>query len=253
MNIRGKTVLVTGGGSGIGLAIAKAFVGLGNDVIVCGRDSEKLDRAAAEYGVGSFVCDITDGVQQDRLIEHITTKYGRLDVLVNNAGVLHAYNFAKDTDTLSLVDHEITLNTSAELKLTYRALPLLRRSEQAAIVYVTSGTVYTPSPFSLVYTGTKSLVHHFADSLRVQLKPEGILVFEIQPPPTDTGMADNVKAKFDMSKFKLEHPDTIARALVRGMQSDKYTIAVGLSKVMRAMSRLAPGLLFRQMSTIVPE
>lgn len=253
MNLENKTILISGGGSGIGLAIAKRLNIPGNKVIICGRNEEKLRIVAEQNGFFAIPCDITNDEAQELLFDTIRQQFGHLDVLINNAGVMHVYNFSNESKTLLLIEHEITLNCTAQLKMTFRALPLLKMSKEPAVVFVSSGTAYIPSPLSIVYTGTKSLLHHFSENLRVQLKPTGIKVFELLPPPTETDMAGKVKSKVDMSRFSFIKAEEVANALYYGMRENKYEILVGLSKVMKIVSRLAPQFLFKQMSKIVPE
>ncbi|MEM6889188.1 MAG: SDR family NAD(P)-dependent oxidoreductase [Pseudomonadota bacterium] len=253
MELRNKKVLVTGGSSGIGLAIAKELKALGNEVVICGRNQDRLDSAAKTHGLDTITADISDNDDQVGLMEYMKATHKGLDILVNNAGVMHVYNFANDPKTLDYLDQEISLNCSAQLKLSYRALPLLKQSDDPALVFVSSGTAYMPAPLSLVYTGTKSLIHHFCQSLRVQIKPHGIKVFELLPPPTETGLADTVKSKVDMSQFSFMKADDVAKALVDGMKADRYEIPVGLSRIIKLASRFAPRLVFKQLSKTYPE
>ncbi|MEM1074981.1 MAG: SDR family NAD(P)-dependent oxidoreductase [Pseudomonadota bacterium] len=253
MELRNKKILITGGGSGIGLAIAKELKALENEVVICGRDQDRLESAARNHGLNAISCDISDDEDQIRLMEYMKDAHNGLDILVNNAGVMHVYNFANDPATLDYLDQEISINCSAQLKLTYRALPLLKRSDDPALVFVSSGTAYMPAPLSLVYTGTKSLIHHFCENLRVQIKPHGIKIFEILPPPTDTGLAETVQSKVDMSQFSFMKAEDVAKALADGMQADKYEIPVGLSKIIKVASRLAPKFVFKQLSKTYPE
>jgi len=101
-----------------------------------------------------------------------------------------------------------------------------------------------PFPHTPVYSATKALIHHTAQTLRYHFKNDNIKVFELLPPPTDTDLADN----FRTPKVKLMPVDKMVAEFVHGLQSDKYEIAAGISKQMRFMSRLAPQFLFEQLA-----
>ncbi|NCP65033.1 MAG: SDR family NAD(P)-dependent oxidoreductase [Paraglaciecola sp.] len=244
MNLSGNVILVTGGGSGIGAAIATRFKAMGNPVIICGRNKIKLQAAAENMGVNHIVCDVSDEQQVKAMLEQINQIYGHLDILVNCAGVMHTYDFFSDPDTASRIQTEIEINAIAPLKLTYAALPLLQQSSHPAIVFVSSGLAYIPFFATPAYSGSKALIHHSAQALRQQFKKHGIRVFELLPPITDTPMAEGV----DVKGFKKSSPEEVVDALIDGMLKEKFEIAAGASRQLRFMSRLAPGFLFKQMT-----
>ncbi len=244
MKLADKTVLVTGGGSGIGAEIAARFAGMGNSVIICGRDKTKLATAAARMGVQAIQCDVADPDQCRAMVDKIATDHDRLDILVNCAGVMLGYDFAEDPATHSKVQTEIEINAIAPLRLTHVALPQLKISPEAAVVFVSSGLAYSPYAGTPVYSGTKALIHHSAMALRHQFKKHGIKVFELLPPVTDTPMAHGANT----GGFKKSPVSDVVDELIKGMERDRYEIAAGASKLLRIMSRLAPGFLFDQMT-----
>ncbi len=242
MDFSGKVILVTGGGSGIGLEFARQLAGAGNTVYICGRNAAKLDTAAEVHGLHAVTGDVTSVTDQQKIISTIASEHGRLDILINNAGVLEAYDFASDPNTLDRIEREIEINAKAPLTLTYRALPLLRQSNQPAVLFVSSGVAYVASAGTPVYSGTKALIHHCAQTLRHQFAPLGISVFEALPPVVATDMAKSLKS----GNFKLMQPDDLVRQIIQGMKAGSPEILLGQSKQIKFMSRLAPTFLFRQ-------
>lgn len=245
MAFKENIVLITGGSSGIGEALAKRFKAEGARVIICGRDETKLAIAAASLGVTGIRCDVSNRDECEAMLGEIDRDFGRLDILVNCAGVMFRYDMADATDGVEKIRTEIEINAVAPVTLTYLALPLLKQSKAASVVFVSSGLAYAAFAPTPVYTGTKALIHHVAQSLRHQFEPIGIRVFELLPPVTDTPMAADMNA----SAFKKSPPDVVVDDLIKAMQSGTFEVPSGQSKQLRLMSRLAPRFLFRRMAT----
>ncbi len=243
MNIKNKIILITGGNAGIGAEMAKQLSAHGAKVIICGRNEETLKKVADELSVDSLRCDVTNEADQDAMIAEIEKRHGKIDILINNAGVMKQYAFAKDANTPSNIKQEITINTIAPLTIIYKCLPLLKKSSEPAVVFVSSGLAYVAFPFTPIYSGTKALMHHCAQTLRHQFKADNIKVFELLPPPTDTALADS----FRSPELKLMPVDKMVAEFVQGLKCNRYEIAAGMSKQMRLMSRIAPNFIFNQL------
>jgi len=245
MQFNGKTVLITGGSSGIGAALAQRFKQEGCTVIICGRDEAKLAAAAARMGVAAVQCDVSDLADCRNLLEAVERDFGGLDILVNCAGIMLQYDMAQATDGIQKIRAEIETNAIAPINLTYLALPLLKKSRTPTIVFVSSGLAYAAFAPTPVYSGTKALVHHVAQCLRHQFKSTGIKVFELLPPVTDTPLATDM----NMAAFKKIPPEDVVDDLIKAMQVGKYEVPSGQSKQLRLMSRIAPRFLFNRMAT----
>ena len=241
--LENKIVLVTGGSSGIGAEIARQFRALGNEVIICGRNDQKLQAAAGTLDAHPIRCDIVNVEDCKQMLAEINTMFGRLDVLVNCAGIMMMYDFHTEADTPERLRSEIEINAIAPLQLTHMALPMMREGWEPAIVFVSSGLAYIPFPKTPVYSGTKALIHHSAMALRHQLSGIGVKVFELLPPVTDTPLAEGM----DTGNFKKTPPADVVAELIAGMRKEKYEIAAGASNQLRILSRIAPGFLFKQM------
>lgn len=211
-------------------------------MIICGRNTEKLDAAAAQFGLHAIAGDMTVASDQDRLFVLIEKQHGRLDMLVNNAGVFNVYDFASDPDTLRKIETEIAINAVAPLTLSSRALPLLKKATHPAILFIGSGIAYVAFSGTPVYSGTKALIHHCSQTLREQLRPHGIAVFEAMPPVVDTDMAKAMTSP----AFKKMKPDDLVKTIINGLRHDRFEIVIGQSKQIKLMSRLAPDFIFRQ-------
>ncbi|NJO33694.1 MAG: SDR family NAD(P)-dependent oxidoreductase [Rhodospirillales bacterium] len=242
MDLKSLIILVTGGGSGIGLELTRQLAALGNTVIICGRDAGRLAEAARLTGVQAIAGDVTLADNQDRILSDIQAQHGRLDLLINNAGIFLTYDFKNDPDTLQRIEREIAINATAPLTLTRRALPLLEKSAQPAVLFIGSGVAFVESPGTPVYSGTKALIHHCAQTLRHQLKPHGITVFEAMPPVVDTDMAKVLKS----NNFKKMKPADLVRDILEGLRRNQNEMLLGQSRQIKLLSGIAPAFLFRQ-------
>ena len=236
MKLHQNTVFITGGGSGIGLAFAEALASLDNTVIVCGRDRQKLDAVKQQYPqIHTMRCDIADSAELERTVEAIQQAFPQLNVLINNAGVQHRYEFSTGEDVPSKIEEEIAVNLRALMRLTHMLLPVLARQSNAAVMNVSSMLGFIPKKSAPVYCATKAAVHAFSKALRYQLADTTIKVVEIVPPPVDTDMTKGQTA----SKMS---PAALAQEALQGIHRDRYEIQVGRSKTLIALHRFFPAL-----------
>jgi len=242
MKLNGKIILVTGGGRGIGLEFTRQLAALGNTVIITGRNKATLEAAAQDTGAEPMPGDVTSAQDQDRWIEEIRARHGRIDLLINNAGILLPYDFASDADTIEKIEREIATNSVAPLTLTRRALPLLKMGDAPAVLFISSAAAFVAAAATPVYSGTKSLLHHSAQALRHQLVPLGITVFEAMPPVVDTDMGAGLKS----DNFKKMAPDKLVRGILKGLRENQQEMLLGQARQVKWLSRIAPGFAFRQ-------
>lgn len=189
MKLAGNTILITGGATGIGFALAERFLRAGSEVIICGRREDKLQEAKAKYpALHTHVCDVADEGERAALFEWATKEFPKLNVLVNNAGIQRRVRFLEDQEPWAVRRQEIAINVEAPIHLSALFIPHLQQQEAAAILNVSSGLAFTPGTFALVYSATKAALHSFTMTLRHELANTSIQVIEIVPPAVDTDL-----------------------------------------------------------------
>jgi uncharacterized oxidoreductase len=185
MHLTGNTILVTGGGSGIGRALAEAFHALDNQVVIAGRRAGRLqETAAANPGMQSAVLDIGSAEAIRSFAEQLTRQYPALNVVIHNAGIMRSEVLQKG----ALADAEATIATNllGPIRLTAALLPPLREQPRAAIMTVSSGLAFVPLANTPTYCATKAAIHSYTQSLRYQLRDTRIQVLELIPPYVQT-------------------------------------------------------------------
>ncbi len=178
MKINGNTILITGGATGIGFALAQAFVRENNEVIICGRREQKLSEAKSKLPqIHTRVCDLSKEKEREALYNWVKSNFGDLNILVNNAGIQRMVDFKKGISNLSVGENEIDINLTAPIYLSAYFIQDLIKQKESAIINVSSGLAFVPIAFMPVYCATKAAIHSFSLSLRHQLKDTSIKVF----------------------------------------------------------------------------
>jgi uncharacterized oxidoreductase len=185
MRMTGNTILITGGGSGIGRELALRFNALGNTVIVAGRRKEALAEViAGRDRMHSFTLDIEDPEAITAFARRVTAEHSALNILINNAGIMRRENLTKRRD-LRDADETITTNLLGPIRLTNALIDHLAAQPNAAIVNVSSGLAFVPLSATPTYNATKAAIHSYTVSLREQLKSR-VEVIELAPPAVRT-------------------------------------------------------------------
>jgi len=182
MNLTGNTILITGGGSGIGRGLAKELHALGNQVVIAGRRRQALEETtAANPGMKWLTLDIEDPSAIRAFAARAAAEFPSLNVLINNAGIMRPENLLEQKD---LADAEaiVTTNLLGPIRLTAALLPHLQKQPRAAIVNVSSGLAFLPLALTPTYCATKAAIHSYTESLRYQLRGTPIEVLELIPP-----------------------------------------------------------------------
>lgn len=246
MDIHGKTILVTGGGRGIGREITRLLVAGGAKTIIVGQNRGHLDDTVAELGpdVTAIQADLSDRGSVDSLIGNVVSRHGALAGLVNNAGIQTRMDFLEGDGSrwIDEARREISVNLEAAVALCAGLLPVLRKQPQAAILNVTTGLAIAPKQSSPVYCATKAGLRTFTRTLRYQCEDsaphvqvtEGILTI------VDTDMTRG----YGRAKIS---PRQAAGELVRGLRDGRSEIWVGSARLLRLLNGLSPALAARIM------
>ncbi len=201
MKLTDKTVLITGGTSGIGLELAKQLKKRGNTVLITGRDPEKLEAARkALPGVHVFQSDVSSPEAIAALYDKVLAEFPALDVLVNNAGIMRNLNLNQERDLYD-VTREIETNLSGPVRMVQQFLPHLKTRPNALIVNVSSGLAFVPLPVSPVYCATKAAERMISDGLRIDLNGTPLRVTSIDPGLVETDFS-KVRFRGDAERAK---------------------------------------------------
>ena len=191
MKLTDNTIFITGGGSGIGRGLAEALHRLGNQVIISGRRQGHLaETTKANPGMKSVELDVEDPASIDPVTKKLMEDYPELNVLINNAGVMHIDNAAGAVDEAMLVS-SITTNLMGPIRMTGALIEHLKKQDHAAVINVSSVLGFVPLAMAAVYSSTKAAIHSYALSLRYQLKGSSVEVLEIAPPWVQTDLLNS--------------------------------------------------------------
>ena len=249
MDVSGNTVLITGGATGIGFALAERFVNAGSVVIVCGRRKSRLQ--AAKHKLPALhirQCDVSVESERRSLLRW-TTRFPSLNMLVNNAGIQRQMDFTSPAVTKlpSSKDDEVTINLAAPIRLCALFTPKLLKRKDAAIVNISSGLAFVPIAMMPVYCATKAAIHSFTISLRHQLRNTSVRVFEAAPPTTDTELDESFAGEQEKA-YRGISPQEVAAAIIEGIRADKEEIIVGEAQGLYQAARRDPEAIFRQLN-----
>ncbi|WP_088225264.1 SDR family NAD(P)-dependent oxidoreductase [Desulfosporosinus sp. FKB] len=230
MRTSGKTVLITGGGSGIGLALAERFYKAGNKVIICGRRKEKLQEAKLNMpNLHTMVCDVANEADRKRLFDTIVNEFPELDVVVNNAGIQQRINLKDLKADWSYYQQEIVANLEAPIHLTMLFLPHLMKKKEGTVVNVSSNLGVTPAAWVPIYSATKAALHSFTMSLRLQLADTNLDIVEVMPTAINTDLGGVGLHTFGVPV------DEFADAVFAGLENGDMEIGyAGSEKTIRA-------------------
>lgn len=246
--IAGKTIIVTGASEGIGTATARALSERGANVVLAARSRERLEAVAASLAAWPgerlvVPTDVSDAAQRERLVAETMGRFGRVDVLVNNAGV--GLDAPVEESTLDEARYLFEVNFFGALHLTQLVLPIMRRQGGGQIVQVSSIVGMRATPNIGVYSATKYALNGLSDALRTELAGSGVLVTSIYPGVTATRFVPNqIRTLRRTARERIAvPPEWVARAIVRSIEKRKRASYVTPRDFVAVnLSRLLPGL-----------
>ena len=204
MNQTGNTILITGGGSGIGRGLAEAFHRDGNRVIIAGRRRSVLEETArANPGMSFLTLDVENPDELPHFAAEARARFPALNVLINNAGIMKSENLKSGVEDLAIAEQTVAINLLGTFRVTAALMPLLLAQPKATIMTVTSGLAFVPIFPNASYCATKAAIHSWTQSLRYQLRDTPVEVLEIVPPYVQTELT---------GRFQLEDPNAMPLA-----------------------------------------
>ena len=245
MDLQGRTIVITGGSSGIGLELAKVLTERGNEVIICGRSSEKLVKAKQRIpSCHTFQCDLSKQTERERFSAWVQENHPRCDILINNAAIVNRTDFFSDPDITEKAAHEMQTNFLAPLSLTKLFIPFMMKNANPGIIFITTGLVYAPRAVYPVYCATKSALHAFIQVLRMQKKDHPINFYEVLMPAVDTPWHEGKPPKIAIPVEKA------VSEMIRKLEKDISEIRVGGAKILYLMSRIAPAFTRKKINSL---
>lgn len=244
MKITGRTILITGGSAGIGLAFALKFLDLGNQVIVTGRRQTVLDEVKAKYPkLHTIQGDVADPVQIASLATRVKAEYPRLDVLMNNAGIMLHKNLKVPATDLDGLMAEMNINVGGVIRMTSAFIDILA-ANKGTVINVSSGLAFVPLPSAPIYCATKAATHSYTQSLRFQLEETGVEVIELMPSAVKTELSAEIA---EGDGITLMTTDELVKQSFASFKTGKLEIRPGQSNQLAFMRRFAPDFINRQL------
>lgn len=229
MKLKHKRILITGGTSGIGYQLTRQLC-VDNTVIVIARDEARL---AAQASVITYRADLAEPSDVEAVAERIVTRFGRIDLLINNAAIQNTPSFLDETFQYSSIAREIAVNFTSVCNLTYLLLPVLLQDKPAVIMNINSGLALAPKTSSAVYCATKAALDVFSQSLRYQLEQSNIWVQQVFFELVDTAMTEGRGSKKMSAK-------QAACEVITVLQKEVQDHDVGKVKLLCCLLRFAP-------------
>lgn len=243
--MKNKVVVITGGATGMGLAIARELMG-NNAIVSIDRNLSKISLLKKNYPkINSIQADVTSSDELNNAINKIDQLFGKIDVLINNAGKLTDFNFINMTEEelMKNIETELSVNYKAPIILIKKALPLLKKSTDPIVAISTAGLAYMPMASIGSYCASKVAAHFITMALRHQLKTLDIKVVEILPPSVDTDL--NTAKNIDKMP-----PEKFAKAFIKKLSQGNDVINIGQSASLEKFSRFFPGMAFKMLNKV---
>ena len=243
MKLTNRTMLITGGSAGIGLAFALKFLKLGNRVIVTGRRQAVLDEIQAKHpGLHAIRSDVADPAQIAMLAETINRHFPQLDVLMNNAGISRYKNLSVPASDLADLMTEVDVNFGGVVRTTSAFIDTLKRN-RGTIINVSSALAHVPLPCIPIYCATKAAIHSYTQSLRFQLEDSGVDVIELMPPAVRTEMT----AGLPDEGLPMITTEKLVALSMTALKRGRLEVQPGQAAQLAMLRRVAPAFINRQL------
>ncbi|MBO0322928.1 SDR family oxidoreductase [Muricauda sp. CAU 1633] len=245
MKLSGNTILITGGSSGIGLELSKRLIQQKNKVIICGRSQYKLNEAKKQLPqLETVQCDLSNKVECTNLVQWVITHYPDINVLINNAALVHKVDFLTTDNIMEMAELEMETNFMAPIRLIHGLYPQLQKNGNAKIVNITSGLIYTPRVAYPFYNATKAALHSFTQIFRKSTKTSEVDIVEVMFPAVDTPWHKGKPPKIAISTSRAVDD------MLAGLNKGKQEIRIAGVKLLYWISRIAPKFAFKKVNTL---
>src|SRR3954468_8887041 len=243
MKLSNRTILITGGSAGIGLAFALKFLELGNEVIITGRRQAVLDQVKAKYPkLHAIQSDVADPSQIAALATRVKADFPKLDVLMNNAGILLYKNLKSSAADLTGLMAEMNINVGGVVGMTSALIDVLK-GNKGTVINVSSGLAFVPLPAAPIYSATKAAIHSYTQSLRFQLEETGVEVIELLSPAVKTDMTTELAEGGGSGISTAE----LGKHFFALLKAGGLEIRPGQSRQLAFLRRFAPNFINRQL------
>ncbi len=244
MNLTGRTILITGGSAGIGLAFALKFVERGNEVIVTGRRQAVLDDVKAKHPkLQTIQSDVADPAQIAALAARVKADFPKLDVLMNNAGIMLYKNLKAPAADLAALMAEMNIIVGGVIWMTSAFIDVLT-ANKGTVINTSSLFAFVPMPSAPIYSAAKAAIHSYTQSLRFQLEESGVEVIELMPPGVRTDLTSDLP---EGGGITLMTTDELVKQSFAALRAGSLEIRPGKSNQLALMRRLAPDFINRQL------
>ncbi len=244
MKLTGRTILITGGTAGIGLAFALKFVELGNEVIVTGRRQAVLKEVKAKHPkLHTIQSDVADPAQIAALAVRVKADFPKLDVLMNNAGIMQYKNLKAPAADLAALMAEMNINVGGVIWMVSAFIDVLT-ANKGTVINTSSLFAFAPLPCAPIYSATKAAIHSYTQSLRFQLEEAGVEVIELMPPGVKTNLTGDLP---EGDGITLTTTDELVKQSFASLKAGTLEIRPGTSNQLALLRRLAPDFINRKL------
>jgi len=242
MDLKNSTILITGGTAGIGLEMVKQLTEIGTTVIVTGRKLDALNETKKQFpDVHTFQSDVSNPQDIKDLFETVTTLFPKLNMIINNAGMMRLIDLQDQSLDLENINREIATNLTGTVQMVHQFLPHLLKQPSAGIVNVSSGIAFMSYSAAPIYSATKAGVRAYTQALRLQLEDTNVKVFEMIPPGVKTKLQDNWVKK--PNERMMMDADDMVKVAVDGLQRDKKELKPFMIRLIKLATRMMPGVM----------
>lgn len=236
---KNSRILITGATSGIGLHLYKQLQPIAKEIIIIGRNTKVLNELATNHGnTTGYAYNLANQQAVCKLAERLNSHHGKINILINNAGVQYTPSFIDPGFSFESISQELSVNLLSPVWLSYLLLPSLMQQPQAAIINISSGLAFAPKKQSAIYCASKAGLHSFSQSLRYQLEDSRVKVIEVILPLVDTPMTKG------RGKNKIS-PQSAAEQIIKGVKKNRQEIYVGKAKLLPLLMQISPTLVTR--------